>query len=362
MLEGFRTLATAQELLDHYLNTPLLEGAAHAAHDAWRETKHTALLDSSNPYRGYGPKRIKVRDLTADERAALSETDPSADVYHPLDLPYAELDGDSRNKNVVPMVVLCNALGDIVLPPNSELVVLETALEQFVDGTNDQLTGLLARIQHLGFAASEVRVGARPYGEDARDDFRLHGFLSRPIQELDVVALRPVAEWLLSQLRDPYQLAWTLGQIDGRRLRGDFTWEQFHAILHHPDFTKLEKGSNMSSPSPAVPAFWETVEQTFASMASGVQRVCYQGTDEKGKHKIGVVLYDLSEATASEVGRVMGDLQSSHGLELVLGDIQGSTSPRVLPANCPTCGVAWSFCRRPQDHQYDARQAVARRF
>jgi hypothetical protein len=362
MLEGLQTLATAQELLDHYLSTELLEGAARAAHEAWRETKHAALEDLANPYRGYGPKRIKVRDLSAEERVALPDADPSADVYHPLDVSYEQLDGDSRNKNVVPMVVLCNALGDLVLPPNSELATLETALEQFVAGTNDQLTGLLARIQHLGFSTSEVRVGARPYGIDARDDFRLHGFLSRPVQELDVVALQPVAEWLLTQLRNPRQLAWTLGQIDGRRLRGEFTWDQLHTILHHPDFTQFGKEANTATTALVSPDCWATVEQIFASEASGVERVFYQGTNNDGRHKVGVAVYDLDNATASELGRVIADLHLDHGIDAVLGDIHGVTTTRVLPSNCPTCGVPWAFCNNRQNHEYDARQASARRF
>jgi hypothetical protein len=239
MLEELQNLATAQEVLDHYLSTELLEGAAPATHEARLEAKHAALTDPANPYRGYGPERVKVSDLSAEERAALPGANPSADVYHPLDRPYELLDGDSRNKNVIPMVVLCIALGDIVLPPNSQLAMLVTALEQFIAGTNNQLTGSLARIAHLAFSASEVRVGARPYGKDARDDLRLHGFLPREVQELDVTTLRPVAEWLLSQLHNPRQLAWTLGQIDGRRLQGEFTRDQFHVIMHHPDFTNL---------------------------------------------------------------------------------------------------------------------------
>jgi hypothetical protein len=144
-----------------------------------------------------------VRDLPADEREALGDADDGADIYHPLYQPYDELDSDGRSKNAVPMVVLCNAMGDIVLPANSELAALESALEQFIEGSNTQLVGLLARIQHLGFTASEVRVGARGYGEGARDDMGLHGFLSRSVQELDVDALKPVAEWMLTQLREP---------------------------------------------------------------------------------------------------------------------------------------------------------------
>jgi hypothetical protein len=362
MLQGLQILTTAQEFLDHYQTVAeLLEAPARIAHEGWRETKRAAFQDPSDPYRGYGPVRIKVRDLAADERAVLGDVQPSADVYHPLDRPYDEVDADTRNKNVVPMVVLCNALGDIVLPPNSELAVLEHALEQFVTGADTQLVGLLARIQHLGFLTSEARSGARPFGDEARDDFRLHGFLPRPVQELDVVTLRPVAEWLLAELRNPRQLALTLGQIDGRRLRGDFTWEQFHVIMHHPDFTNLGKENDVSSTTPAEPGFWATVERAFTLRASGVEQVFYQGTDEDGKHRIGVVVYDLDSSTAGEVGSVITVLRIEHGIDAVLGDVRGATTRRVLPAGCPTCGVPWSFCRNPHDHRYDARQAAVRR-
>jgi hypothetical protein len=227
-------------VLQYYLTSEELEHPAKLAHEMWLEGKRAALESLDNPFRGYGPQRIKVRDLPANEREALAYADLSADVYHPLYKPYEELDADGRNKNVVPMVVLCNALGDIVLPANSELAALETALEQFVEGSNTQLVGLLTRIQHLGFSASEARVGARGYGEGARDDMGLHGYLPRPIQELDVGALKPVAAWMLRQLREPRMLAWTLGQIAcWKRMQSGLDWRELFTIPHF-DFDTLE--------------------------------------------------------------------------------------------------------------------------
>jgi hypothetical protein len=51
-----------------------------------------------------------------------------------------------------------------------------------------------------------------------------------------------------------------------------------------------------------VPEFWEVAQSTFAIIATGVEQVFYQGINEDGQHKIGVVVYDLSECTATEVG------------------------------------------------------------
>jgi hypothetical protein len=239
MLEQVDTSVTAQMALQYYLTTMEVEGPAQFTHELWLVGKRAALEDPANPFRGYGPERIKVRDLLADEREVLGGVDPGADVYHPLYRPYDELDADGRNKNVVPMVVLCNALGDIVLPANSELAALETALEQFIDGSNTQLVGLLARIQHLGFSASEARVGARAFGDGARDDMGLHGYLPSHVQQLDVDALKPVAEWMLSRLRHPKLLAWTLGQINcWRRQQAGLDWRELLAVPHF-NFNKL---------------------------------------------------------------------------------------------------------------------------
>jgi hypothetical protein len=118
----------------------------------------------------------------------------------------------------------------------------------------------------------------------------------------------------------------------------------------------------MSSPDLVTPNFWAIVEEAFGSQATGVEQVFYQGTDENGKHKIGVVVYDLDDSTASEVGRVIAGLYGDHGIDFVLGDIRGATTARRLPSNCPTCGVPWAFGCSRKDHEYDARQASARHF
>jgi hypothetical protein len=359
VLEQVDTSVTAQMVLQYYLTSELLEGPARVTHELWLDGKRAALEDPANPFRGYGPLRIKVRDLPADERAALGDADDGADIYHPLYQPYDELDSDGRSKNAVPMVVLCNAMGDIVLPANSELAALESALEQFIEGSNTQLVGLLARIQHLGFTASEVRVGARGYGEGARDDMGLHGFLSRSVQELDVDALKPVAEWMLTQLRNPHRLAWTLGQIDGQRLAEGLSWQEFFAVPHF-DFNKLGKETDVEQLTEA-PECWPEVEQFFRERTSGVEQVFYQGAGEDGVLIIGFVVHDLSGATASEVGSAIAGLKSELGIQAEMGEIRGATTQRVLPSTCPTCQVPWAFCRNRRDHQYDARQAMARR-
>src|SRR4030088_253743 len=109
MLKGFRTLSNAQDWLNWYLSTPLLEGAAEAAHNAWRAAKAKARTDPRNPYQGWGEKRIKVRDLSVNARAVVGidpAADPAADVYHPLDRPFSELSPDVQSKNILPMVTL----------------------------------------------------------------------------------------------------------------------------------------------------------------------------------------------------------------------------------------------------------------
>jgi hypothetical protein len=118
----------------------------------------------------------------------------------------------------------------------------------------------------------------------------------------------------------------------------------------------------MASPNTTNPIFWAIVEEVFSEQATGVEQVFYQGTNENGKHKIGVFVYDLDGATASEAGCVIAGLHDKHGFDLVLGDIRVATTARRLPSNCPTCGVPWACCINLSVHQRRARQADARRF
>jgi hypothetical protein len=201
------------EVLNYLLTTQAIEEAARYAHDIWRAGKHMALEDPENPYRGYGPVRIKVRDLPEDERAALGNVDPGLDVFHPLDVPFDELPGDGQNKNVLPLVFMCYSIGDVVSPPDADIAWLEATLAKFVEGDDQSLNEILGKLAHLGFMSSEVRVGARPFGDNARDDFPLYQSLSEPVQRLDIDAMRSSAEWMLEQLHNPACVGFLAGWI-----------------------------------------------------------------------------------------------------------------------------------------------------
>lgn len=121
----------------------------------------------------------------------------------------------------------------------------------------------------------------------------------------------------------------------------------------------------MSDPAQAKPDFWGTVETVFDLLTSGVASVFYDGVDENGSHKIGIVVYDLgSMTTAAEAGCALDDLKTQHGFNVVLGEIREAvkTSSPELGPHCPTCGITWSFCRQPELHKYDTRQQAHRNF
>jgi hypothetical protein len=208
-IEALR-MSSAREFLNGHVNSFLIEGVAELSHNNWRSIKAAAMEDPNNPYRGWGPNRIKVGQLSPEDRIALGiapDANPADDVYHPFDLPFAELDDDTKGKNIVPMVALCNGLGDIVLDESATIADLEISLMSFIDGSDDTINMLLSKIHHIAFVAGEIREGSRPYGATYRDDFPLFEMLDKPVQDLDRDVLVPVAEFLLSKFK-PDDVGW----------------------------------------------------------------------------------------------------------------------------------------------------------
>jgi hypothetical protein len=200
----------AQDFLNAHIGSILLESAAAFSHESWRGIKTAARDDPTNTYLGWGPQRIKVRQLSDAEKVGLGipiDADPAADVYHPLDLPFDQLDEDTKNKNTVPMLVLADAMAEIVLSSAASISELETKLIDFIERRSPELVLLLNKIHHIAFLAGEIRSGERPYGENARDDFRLFDKLDGATQELDYDTLLPVAEFLLRKIHGDPALA-----------------------------------------------------------------------------------------------------------------------------------------------------------
>lgn len=195
----------AKDFLNSILTTEKLEGAAVASHDeGWLAAKKRDLADASNPFRGWGMKRIRVRDLDPCQRTELgiaNDADYTADVFHPLFKPLAELDTDTRGKNVVPLAVLCYGLGDFLLSPDASMEDLAQLLDAIIDGTDKAAVNTLMRLNHACFQAQEIRVGARPFGDNARDDFPLFSSLKGDVAELDAWTLLPAAKWLRTQIK-----------------------------------------------------------------------------------------------------------------------------------------------------------------
>jgi hypothetical protein len=208
-IEALR-MSSAREFLNGHVDSFLIEGAAELSHNNWRSIKTAAMEDPANPYRGWGPDRIKVGQLSVEDKKALGiamDANPADDVFHPLDLPYDQLDEDTKGKNIVPMVALCNGLGDMVLDESATVADLEISLTSFVEGSDNTLNMFLSRIHHIAFVAGEIRKGSRPYGETYRDDFPLFEMLDKPVQDLDRDVLIPVAQFLLSKLK-PDDVGW----------------------------------------------------------------------------------------------------------------------------------------------------------
>jgi len=194
----------AKDFLNTILTTEKLEGAAVASHDeGWYAAKKRDLSDPNNPFKGWGEKRIRVRDLDSTTHSELGipeNADSGADVFHPFFKSLSELDTDTRGKNVVPLAVLCYGLGDFLLSPEASLEDLIRQLDAIIDGTDKAAVNTLMRLNHACFQAQEIRVGARPFGENARDDFPIFSSLKGDVAELDAWTLLPAAKWLRSQI------------------------------------------------------------------------------------------------------------------------------------------------------------------
>jgi hypothetical protein len=195
---------SASEYLDYIVSSEHVEDVGAYIHELWREVKRTARDDPTNPYIGYGPTRVKVSHLDEETRRSLGiaeDAAPDADIYHPLDRPYEELEEDTRNKNAVPVIVLCNFLGDIVLDEQATLIDLENTIQALLDGNDPENFDLLKRIHHIAFLAGEARVSARGYGENERSDFHLYSALPEHVQELDGTTVLPVGEWIVKEFQ-----------------------------------------------------------------------------------------------------------------------------------------------------------------
>ncbi len=68
----------ARTFLNNILTTEQIEAAARATHDdGWYAAKQRDFNNPSNPFRGWGEKRLRVRDLTVEKRNSGSiQVDP----------------------------------------------------------------------------------------------------------------------------------------------------------------------------------------------------------------------------------------------------------------------------------------------
>jgi hypothetical protein len=197
-------LVGADEYLDYIVSSEHIEDVGAYVHELWRSTKRAAQNDPNNPYIGYGPTRVKVADLDQAARKSLGIAEDAsldADIYHPLDRSYEELDSDTRNKNAVPVIVLCNFLGDIILDGQATLIDLENEINGLLQGEDPEKFELLKKIHHIAFLAGEARMNSRGYGDQRRSDFGLFKLLPTPVQELDGTTILPVADWMMRELQ-----------------------------------------------------------------------------------------------------------------------------------------------------------------
>jgi hypothetical protein len=200
---------TAVNLLNKILTTAQVEGAAAVSHNGWLAPKQAAKENPNDPFQGWGPERVRVRELTPEQRQELGIAEgasPGADVYHPLFKPFEELDTDTQGKNVLPLAVLCYGLGDFLLQPGATVQDLATLLDGLLDRSNASAINLLMRLNHVAFQSAEIRVGSRGFGENARDDFPLFMSLHQEVAALDEYTLLPAAQWLREQIRKDYNL------------------------------------------------------------------------------------------------------------------------------------------------------------
>lgn len=216
-----------------------VDAAAADAHNVgWKRSKDRDFADPTNPFVGWGPKRVRVSDetkamtreaLEAHVGAAVSEEKYQAmraakngmDITHNLYRLYdevvrAEADGGNRfaGKNALPLLTLIAYLADWRGQEAGTKVGIAQVLAGLMEGSDEEGLQMLDRLQALAFKAGELVYGERgtdgevvemaPTGRKlprkARTDFGPYADLSRTVQELDGYTLAPAAKWFARRL------------------------------------------------------------------------------------------------------------------------------------------------------------------
>ncbi len=190
--------------LNGILASDKIEGAAADSHNkGWFASKQADETNPDNPFRGHGPTRVRVGDLSGDQRAEYDisdDVDGGKDVFHPLYMPFADLDADTVNKNASPLAAVCYAFGDTMIEDDTTVEQLGAVLETLINGSNTAGAKFVGDFTHCAFQCHEIRVGSRAYGDNARDDFPLRRSLSNDLAALDDYTTKPAAEWLRAQV------------------------------------------------------------------------------------------------------------------------------------------------------------------
>lgn len=228
------SMVSARDIIDYFIRSKHLLAPAAEGHASWRQGKNAALQDPNNPYRGYGPERLKVGNLTAAQRRELEiadNADLAADVYHPLDVPFMQLSPDMHNKNIVPMAAACLAVADFLMDDAATIEDMDTVMKTIADGADPIRQRTLNMVAHVAWTASDLSFGGRPWAT-AQENYHPYSSLSPDVQDLDTQAMHTPITYMRHTIAETYT---ALNTMDAALKRDGGPYERWWV----PEYTVL---------------------------------------------------------------------------------------------------------------------------
>lgn len=264
----------SRDVMDYLLGTNHVEYAAMSTHNAWLAGKTSDLEDPHDPYRGYGDTRVKVRDLSLEQRRAMGirdDADPSKDVFHPLHRPFVDLSPDVKNRNVVPMAAAVLAIGDFLTDDTTNSDELRDLIRSLSTDVSPATRQMLNMVTHVAWMAGDISAGGRPWHEGSEPNYHIYSRLREDVQELDTQASAAPIRYL-HDLFVPISTA-TIELVKALQREGgpyEMWWAREFAVLKAADGWYTHSGVIPLSDKPkgVIPSFRDEAISSYRSQTN----------------------------------------------------------------------------------------------
>jgi hypothetical protein len=208
---------SASEFLNEVLSSSAIYRAAAVSHDTWYKSKQLNLLNLSHPFLGAGPagkktprpdsQPTRVRDfrpqaltelLAREGKLYVDITDGSREVFHPLFVEFDKLPTETQAAMTIPMLALCKALGDFILPHDATLLDLETVLVKTIHGQTPANVAFIKKLTNACLSTGWLMSGEA----NAHPSFLLCSSLNSLDNKLEPPTSLEAAQMLLNMVRE----------------------------------------------------------------------------------------------------------------------------------------------------------------